>query len=124
MKASLVNSANAPLAIKMSTPCEHHVGGKMAPSVRVKEIVCVAGASAIPQRVEAVTMVTSANVMMNIVRSPTINYVEVEYQSFSFNLHFKLSKPNNIVKYSRKWQSAGSYHFVSKLATLTLIPHR
>lgn len=77
------------MVIKMSTPCEHHVRGTMAPSVRVKEIVCVAGASAIPQRVEAVTMVTFANVTMNIVRSPTINYVEVEYQSFSFPLHFK-----------------------------------
>lgn len=76
VKALSVSSASAPSVIEMSDPCKHPVRGTMTPSVRVEETVCVAGASATPQRVETVTMVTSASVMMNTVRSSRINYVE------------------------------------------------
>lgn len=72
MMALLVSSATVPLAIKTS----HPVRGRMEQSVRVVEIVCAAGASATPQRVESVTMVTSASVMMNTVRSSRTNCAE------------------------------------------------
>lgn len=55
----------------------------MAQNVRVEETVCVAGVCATQQRVDKVTMVTSASAMMNTVRSFRINCVEVEFQSFS-----------------------------------------
>lgn len=82
-RASSVSSASVPLVIKTSEPYGHPVRGRMAPSVRVEETVCVAGASATPLRVEAVTMVTSASATMNTVRSSKINCVEVDLQSFS-----------------------------------------
>lgn len=78
-KALLVSFVSALLAKKMSDPWEHPVRGRMAQNVKVEETVCVAGVSAIQQRVEKVTMVTSANVMMNTVRSSKINCVEVEF---------------------------------------------
>lgn len=56
----------------------------MAQNVKVKETVCVAGACAIHQKVEKVTMVTTASVMMTTVRSFRINFVEVELQSISY----------------------------------------
>lgn len=79
MKALWVSSVTAPLAIKMSDPCELPVRGTMALSVRVEETVSVAGASVTPQRVVKVTMVTFASVMMNTVRSFRINHVEVSF---------------------------------------------
>ena len=82
MKATSVSSVSAPLVIKMSTPCEHSVRGTMAQSVRVEETVYVAGAIATKQRMESPTVVNSASVMMNTVRSFRINYVEVLLQSF------------------------------------------
>ncbi len=83
MRAPLVSSVSAPLAKKGRKPGDHPVSGRTAQSVRVEETVCVADASATPQRVEVLTMVTSASATMNTVKSSRINYVEVEFQSFS-----------------------------------------
>lgn len=83
VKASLVNSVSAPSGIKISTPCKHPVRGTMIPSVRAEETVSVAGASATLQKAEEATMVTSASVMMNTVRSFRINYVEVLFVIFN-----------------------------------------
>lgn len=44
----LVNSAIAPLVIKMKASCEHHVKRIMVLSVRVEETAFVADASATP----------------------------------------------------------------------------
>lgn len=85
-KALLVSSVSALLARKMSDLWEHSVKGRMAQNVKVEETVCVADVSAIQQRVEKVTMVTSVNAMMNTVRSSRINCAEVEFQSFSYYL--------------------------------------
>ena len=79
VKAPSVSSASALLGKKTRSRCERPVRGTTAQSVRAEEIVYVAGASATPQRVEVVTMVTSASVTMNTVRSSRINYVEVEF---------------------------------------------
>lgn len=72
----------------------HPVRGRMAPSARVKETACVAGACATPQSPEAVTMVSSASVTTNTARGSRINYVEVEFQSFPNYLDFKVLQPN------------------------------
>lgn len=58
---------------------EHPVGGRMGQSVRVEEIVYVADASATLQSKEALTMETTASVMMNTVRSMRTSYVQVKY---------------------------------------------
>lgn len=66
----------------------------MALSVRVEETVCVAGASATTQIVEANTMDPTVNVTMTTVRSFRTNNVEVGLQSFSWKglILWKLDK--------------------------------
>lgn len=81
MKAPSVSSVSATLVAKTNLPCERPARGTMALSARGEETVSVAGASVTPQRVETVTMVTSASAMMNTARSSRINYVEVEFKS-------------------------------------------